>query len=79
MSSGWDTPAKAAATPLFLAFDASVAGKTGGFYDNSAHKTCPWTKTAGDNEKLYAYCQKLIADAAAKSKAAGKSESKGEL
>jgi hypothetical protein len=50
---GHQSPAQGAATPLFLALDESVEGKTGGYYDGKAERQCQFKKDSAANEKLW--------------------------
>lgn len=44
MSSGWDSPADAASTPVFMATDSSLADTTGTYFQDSKPKGCKWNK-----------------------------------
>jgi len=59
MEKGWDTADKAAATPIFLATDSSVDGKTGLFWDSCKTKACQWKKDVKGYQALWEYCSKL--------------------
>jgi NAD(P)-dependent dehydrogenase (short-subunit alcohol dehydrogenase family) len=59
MKEGFDTPDSAAATPIFLATDSSVEGKTGLYWDKCKPVTCAWQKDQNGCAALWDYCTKL--------------------
>ncbi len=53
---GSSTPEQGAATPLFLAADASVEGETGGYYARSRREDDPFTRDPAEVERLLLLC-----------------------
>jgi NAD(P)-dependent dehydrogenase (short-subunit alcohol dehydrogenase family) len=61
MASGWDSPAKAAETALFLALDwvPSADSPSGTYWRDKSRVACPWagTKFAAERARLWRICE----------------------
>ena len=61
MASGWDSAAKGAATPAFLACDPSCEGASGKYWQDCEQKPCPFARDTAGCRALWAACAQMLA------------------